>query len=355
MLNYGKNQGLLMIQHSSKADQATLACASKLFRDLCLPILYRFVALKNSRAITSFCSGIIENPSQADAVRYFALDVPYDTHGIRCDLILASLKLMLKLDHLSLSAFTLDPRHAALLLEETHLPQLISCDIWVPADFEDLFQNISKTSDLAAVFLTRHSTIKQLYLHSVFRLGASRPGHVSLPNLEFYHGDAVFFLAIDAISLTGVQLTWSAADDIDKIIIKLSSMTKPDLPFVSCHRYRGDPRQIVTSVSKHMRHTQTLRLQSLRNSSMLLSQQTLLGHISECLPRFTNLVYLAIDGAGVSPTDGERIAVENWGEACPTLQACCLNYQAWEKVDGRWEEYPLKEFWVLAGLPATYF
>ncbi|KAF7340874.1 hypothetical protein MSAN_02116900 [Mycena sanguinolenta] len=187
---------------------------------------------------------------------------------------------------------------------------------------------------------------------------ASQSLRVSLPNLEFYEGDAAFILGIDAICLKEVQLTWHDIDDadVDKIITRLSSMTNPDVPFVSSHQYLGDPcHQIVTSVSMHMPHTKTLRLHSLVDFFALLSQDTI-RHITEYLPRFTGLVYLAMEWCiGSFPTSGadedeDRIAVEGWGEACPTLEACCLNHYGWRKVDGRWEEYPIKEFWALAGL-----
>ncbi|KAJ6510758.1 hypothetical protein C8R45DRAFT_965109 [Mycena sanguinolenta] len=281
-----------VIQHSPKADQAALCRVSKLFRDLCLPVLYRVVRIQNPSYITSFCSGIIENPSRAQAVRSFTLGLRYQDSriNIRCDLVLAALKLMLRSDHLSISGSTLDNHHWAILLEEAYLPELISCDFWIP--------NVLPTPPLhlLALFFARHSTLKRVQFHSGCDLVASQSVRVSLPNLEFYKGDADFIPAINAIGLKEVLLTFYSGDDVDKIIVALSCMTKLDSPFVSSHSSGSwlALRQIVTSVSHHMKHTRTLRLQYLRN---LYSFTWRLGpdtirHITECLPRFSGLIYL---------------------------------------------------------------
>ncbi|KAF7340889.1 hypothetical protein MSAN_02118400 [Mycena sanguinolenta] len=343
-----------IIQQSGTADQATLCRLSKLFRDLCLPVLHRDVTIKGPRAIASFCSAILENPSRADAVRSLTLDVPYYepdvNHG---DLILATLKLMWRLEHLSVSLCTLEDHHWANLLERGQYTQLTSCDLWVPTDAPVILP--TRPSDLAVSFLTRHPTLKRVRFIFADRIVPSQSVRVSLPNLEFYRGDAEFIVAIDAICLKAVDLIWYSEDNVENIIVALSSITQPDLPFISSHELRswGGLRQIVTSLSKHMPHTQTLRLACLRGS---LRQDTI-RHITESLPRFTGLVHLQIGYYGdffqmstPGGSDEDRIVVESWGEACPTLEACCLNYLGWRKVDSRWEEFPIKEFWVLAGL-----
>ncbi|KAF7361548.1 hypothetical protein MSAN_01188400 [Mycena sanguinolenta] len=184
-------------------------------------------------------------------------------------------------------------------------------------------------------------------------------GRVSLPNLEYYEGDANLILAIDnAIRLKEVKLCWDSEDDaqIDRIIIGLSSMTKSDIPVVSSHVYPDDPFQIVTSVSKHMRNAQTLGLASLRDCIELLSRDTI-HHITGCLQRLTSLAYLEISSYPATPGDmaEDLITVQTWGEVCATLKACCFNRRGWSKVDGRWEEFPILEFRVLAGLSGTFY
>ncbi|KAF7361588.1 hypothetical protein MSAN_01192900 [Mycena sanguinolenta] len=346
-----------IIQQSPNADQAALCRLSKLFRDLCLPVLYRAVKLKDPCSSTAFCSGIIENSSRADVVRSFILDVSYEDFRIdgRDDLVLASLKLMSRLEHFSFSGLMLDANHhSRILLEEYHFPQLISCNLWFPTFSTPL-------SDLVALFLTRHPTLKRVHLHSNSRMVTSRSPRISLPNLEIYVGKAPFILGIDAIRLKEVQLTWSDTDsaDVDKIISRISSMTNPKLPFVSSHIYSSDNySQIMISVSTHMSHTRNLRLRRSKKSLWFYSvnhDRDMIRHIMECLSGFTNLVYLTINWAHHSKAENWSV-VERLVKVCPTLEACCSSRDAWRKVNGQWEECELEEFEVLAGLydPTDY-
>ncbi|KAJ6511007.1 hypothetical protein C8R45DRAFT_965886 [Mycena sanguinolenta] len=182
---------------------------------------------------------------------------------------------------------------------------------------------------------------------------------MSLPNLEFYDGDAGLILAIDSSGLKGVKLTWFDDADTEKIILGVSSMIKPNFPLVISHKYMGDHRrnhlfrQIVTFTSKNIQHTRSLRFRSFDTVfDPELSDDTAL-HIMECLPRFTSLVYLSLEWIGYSApsrvSNADRIVIEAWGKACPTLEGCGLYFHGWRKLDGRWEECPMKEFLVLAG------
>ncbi|KAJ6510757.1 hypothetical protein C8R45DRAFT_1207624 [Mycena sanguinolenta] len=300
-----------IIQQSPKADQATLFRVSKLFRDLCLPVLYRVVNLRPriSEFIESFCSGIAGNPSRAGAVRSFTLDEPRPSRAKpRSDLLLTPLKLMSKLTHLSIFAAALDDHHTCIILQ---------------------------------------------------KLFASRLGRVSLPNLEHYDGDANLILSIDSvIGLKAARLSWDSEDDaqIDRIIIKINSMTKSDLPVVSSHIYPDYPFQIMTSVSEHMRNAETLQLVSLENCIALLSRK-MIRRITGCLQRLANLAYLEISSFPSTPGDTAKdlITIEGWAEACATLRACSFNRRGWRKIGGRWEEFPIQEFRVLAGLSDTSY
>ncbi|KAF7340880.1 hypothetical protein MSAN_02117500 [Mycena sanguinolenta] len=342
-----------IIQHSGKADQATLCRLSKLFQDLCLPVLYRAVKIKGPHSIASFCSGIIENPPRADAVRSVNLQVHHSNYSdIHRDLILATLKLMSKLEYLSLSRFLLDDYHNRILLEECNFPQLISCYLWLPSNRGRHFP--IPLSDWTTSFLIRHPTLKQVHLHSDSRMVVSQSPRVSLPNLEFYAGHAAFILGIDAIRLKETQLTWFDADhaDVDKIIARLSSMTNADLPFISSHRYSGDDySQIMISVSTHMPHTRTLRVHRSFRTYVSEVNHDSIRVITECLPKFTKLVYLAMDWESYLNKAENWSAVERLIEVCPTLEACCSNHDVWRKVNGRWEECELEEFEVLAKPP----
>ncbi|KAF7361584.1 hypothetical protein MSAN_01192500 [Mycena sanguinolenta] len=326
------NELLHIIQHTPKADQAASSRVTKHFHELCLPALNREVNLKDSRFIASFCSGIIDNPSRGDAVRSFNITV--DFSEIRRDLILETLKLMSRLEYLSLSRFMSDDHHNRILLEECNFPQLISCNLSFPTSL----------SDLTALFLTRHPTLKRVRLRSDPRMVASQSPRISLPNLEFYAGQTLFIPRIDAICLKEVELDWSYTDDpdVDKIMTRISSMTNPKLPFVSSHIYSDNHHQIVISVSTHMPHTRTLRLCRSRRYFFVSSvdhDEDMIHHLTECLPGFTNLVYLAIDWVPHQNKAENWSAVERLVEACPTLEVCCSNRDAWRKVNGRWEEW----------------
>ncbi|KAF7340895.1 hypothetical protein MSAN_02119000 [Mycena sanguinolenta] len=181
------------------------------------------------------------------------------------------------------------------------------------------------------MFFGRHPTLKRVCLRSDYGMDALPSVHISLANLEYYEGDAAFISAIDTIGLKKIEIFWSqsARENVDKVIAGIGSITKSNLPFVSSHTYYDDPCEIVTSLSKHMRHTQTLRLRSFTEYSAELSQDTV-RRITECLPQFTGLMYLAVrwddseDSFPTLPFAANKNAVERWGEVCPTLQACCL-------------------------------
>ncbi|KAJ6510992.1 hypothetical protein C8R45DRAFT_965816 [Mycena sanguinolenta] len=295
-----------IIQHSPKADQASLSRVSRLFHDLCLPVLYRVVKIKDSRAVTSFCSSVLENPSRADIVRSFAADWPYSySQRPRSDLLLTSLKPMLRLNHLSLCASALDNRHSLILFEECNFPQLISCDIWAPLGSSGDGLSKGQMSDSIVLFLTRHPTLKRVHIHSILKMVASPSIRVSLPNIESYEGDAGLILAIDANALKSVQLIWF--NDVDtegsteKIILRVSSMIKSNVPLVISHKYMGDHRgsrivsRIVTSMSEHMRHPRTLRLQSLRQT-VGLNEDTWAHHGMPSTLHGSSLSFPGMDG-----------------------------------------------------------
>ncbi|KAJ6506704.1 hypothetical protein C8R45DRAFT_970304 [Mycena sanguinolenta] len=341
-----------IIQHSSTGDQASLSRVSRLFHDLCLPALYRIFHIQHPDSVNLFCSAVIENPRRAVVVRSFTAET------LRCarqDLLLAGLKLMSTLDHLSLSPATLGDRRRFILWKEHNFPQLISCDIWAPFSFFTTRQ----ISDAVALFLAGHPTLKRFHIHT--HVVPSPSNRVFLPNLECYGGDTAFIPAINTTNLKEAQFIWSSSDDADveKIIIGVHSMTKLDVPFVFSHRFSSHPHyhtifveKIVTLVAQHMRHIKTLRFE-------VMHSQDTIRHITEYLPCFTSLVYLAMDWSRFYlPTtneDVDRIAVEGWGKVCPTLEACSLNRNGWKNVDGRWEQCPIEEFWALAGLPKTRY
>ncbi|KAJ6511017.1 hypothetical protein C8R45DRAFT_1207790 [Mycena sanguinolenta] len=351
-----------IIQHSPKVDQASLSRVSRLFHNLCLPVLYSIIEIRHPDICVLFVSAIVENPSRADLVRSFAVDFSHDPTILPTpcsDLVLASLKLMPRLDHLFLCAFALDGRHAVILFEEFNFPQLTSCDIWAPWGTYGGSLTTKQKSDSVALFLARHSTLKRVHIHPAEMLVPSRSIRASLPNLQCYSGYAALIPTIDASGLQSAHLNWFNNADTEEIILAISLMAKPDFPFVFSHTYLGDPRDsplnlIVTSMSKHIPHTRILRLRSL-TATFEIAAQDAICHVTKCLPHFTDLVYLTMEW-GINPSTADnllsdmgRTAVEGWGNACPTLEACRLNHYAWRKDNGRWEECPINKFRVLVG------
>ncbi|KAJ7675153.1 hypothetical protein B0H17DRAFT_1140466 [Mycena rosella] len=89
----------------------------------------------------------------------------------------------------------------------------------------------------------------------------------------------------------------------------------------------------------------------------LLACDETIRPITECLPRFTGLVYLYLAmewylkpfRKSVATMEMDRSAVEAWGAACPTLETCCLNHHAWRQMDGKWKDYPMLDFRAQAG------
>jgi hypothetical protein len=96
----------------------------------------------------------------------------------------------------------------------------------------------------------------------------------------------------------------------------------------------------------------------------------MLAGITEYLSRFADLVYFGMENRyrltlGPPRTAADRLVVECWGDACPTLEACCLSECAdlhcfcgsnhylqdsvgWVKVSGVWTVAPLERFYELA-------
>ncbi|KAJ6548138.1 hypothetical protein DFH09DRAFT_1087257 [Mycena vulgaris] len=57
----------------ARKDQGSLCRVSKLFQELCLPVLNRIVELGHYASAIVFCSAIIENPSRGQTIRSFTV------------------------------------------------------------------------------------------------------------------------------------------------------------------------------------------------------------------------------------------------------------------------------------------
>ncbi|KAJ7434871.1 hypothetical protein FB451DRAFT_1571807 [Mycena latifolia] len=368
-----------IIQAASKEDQASLCRVSKLFHGLCLPIFNRTVRLGHYGRASTFCAAIIANPTRALAIRSFTVlniwepRLPAHPPDALSKLLIKVMKLMSRLEYLSIHPYALKGPSRLTLLQ-LYFPCLFACDIGPSPPH--LAGEETREGDAIALFLALHSNLTRVRISSNSRLTASPVVRVPLPNVQHYDGPAGLIPTLVLPGLKVAKLDWHAGETsstaIDRIIRALHLLTTPEIPIVSSHDY--DDRcctAIVTSVSAHMPHTKTLQMRPLREYHRLLDED--IRHIIACLPRFTGLVYLAMERRiSGFPTDKDEdcITVKTWGEACPTLKACCLsmfpspsllfllthrhrtsaNNYAWRKVDATWEEYPMLDFQSQAGL-----
>ncbi|KAJ7612173.1 hypothetical protein FB45DRAFT_1037095 [Roridomyces roridus] len=99
-----------------KAAQAALCRTSKLFHALALPILSRSVFLSTGRlkALEAFCSGMIQNPERATALRsltFWSKSPGANIH--QYDVLIEVIKLMTKLENLMFSEDSTAAHHLA--------------------------------------------------------------------------------------------------------------------------------------------------------------------------------------------------------------------------------------------------
>ncbi|KAJ6566975.1 hypothetical protein B0H19DRAFT_716308 [Mycena capillaripes] len=335
-----------IIQFTAKADQAALCRVSKLFHDLCLPILYREVHLKSYGCAAAFCSIIMKNPIRADAVRSI-IAPDFDEAGFRLFPALRSLlhtppQLIQRLEHLSVTIDEFDP-----FLTQCTFPHLVTCELRL------LSGNSPPPDDLVVSFLVRHPTLTRIHLRNHRTLLQTSSPKIQLPNLQYYTGNAPLLLHLNANCLREASVRWFQAQyaDAEKIIIALGSLTRASVPFrLSNEDVRHKPG-LMDSLSRHMPHMQSLRLREVLDRPVWNEFE---NAITSFLGRFTQLAYLAIESSRPNPSVWQfepenRIIVETWGNACPTLEACCFNGRAWRKVDRNWETFPIDEFRIVAG------
>ncbi|KAJ7100517.1 hypothetical protein C8R44DRAFT_353368 [Mycena epipterygia] len=348
------------------ADRASLCRVSKLFHALCLPILYRVVHLDvNLHSAVTFSSSLKENSTRADAIRHLIVTsttgprLP-DSVVARISMLTELLKLMQKLEHLSINPVVWygpeGPSHdyRPVILQST-FSGLLSCVIPMiegfVVDLED------PHIDLLGSFLSRHPKLTRIHVRG--QLLRAPSARISLENLQYYRGPGILLPSLDVgIGLREARIEWSSSeiDDLENIIVSLNSLTRHDIPFTFCTEDCDDDvdaLQIMDSISRNIPHTKTLRLACLVYFSYYTHEEiaNTSRHIRECLPRFTGLVYLGMEGHWPLKNEAEsQIEVKAWGDVCPTLEACSLDDGAWRKVNGVWEQYSIEDFRVLAGI-----
>ncbi|KAF7353991.1 hypothetical protein MVEN_01085800 [Mycena venus] len=232
----------------------------------------------------AFCSALIANPTRAVAVRSFTVDKDREWYssssaGLRFShLLIASIKLMVMLEHLSIYPYVWSSQsEIGLLLWQQTFPRLLTCDIGLP---------YGAPGDTFTHFCSRHPALTRLRLRSMNKVKSPPSNRVSLSNLVYYDGQAELLPFVIAGGLKAAQIMWHADADIEHIIVALSSLTRPDIPFYSYHEYCDDYCiPIITFVSMHMPQTKTLQMCSLVDFDRLLNRETI-DHLLACLPAF---------------------------------------------------------------------
>ncbi|KAJ7675127.1 hypothetical protein B0H17DRAFT_1182984 [Mycena rosella] len=336
-----------IFQVASRADQAALCRISRLFHALCLAVLYRVVHLQTDASLVAFCSAILSNSALPELVRSFTVIAESETWRISIEgwqLLKNSLKTLIRLEHLSFDAADTPG------LFRCTFPHLVSCILgighWTSTERENS----------AASFLLRHPALKSLDLLYPLDVRPTATARIPLLHLQRLRCPFRIVPGIEARCLEFARLDWEfgeEANDLEAIIVALKSMTHRDVPFICANDDCDDYfPEILASISRNIPYTKTLQM-----SMILLPQEharsEIISHFTNYLPRFTSLLFLSLDVSfdcfGTNDAE-DQISVQGLGDVCSTLVGCCLSGNAWRKVSGTWEKYPLEEFMALAGI-----
>ncbi|KAJ7687231.1 hypothetical protein B0H17DRAFT_1332495 [Mycena rosella] len=309
-----------IVQAAPRSDQASLCRVSKLFRDLCSPILYRVVDLEANASATDFGDTVLSNAALAGLVRSYSVHFPgagMAGDALRFSQVLAdSSKALVRLE-------------AFLGIANGH---------WSDAEQHDRL----------ASFLIRHPGLEKLHIqgfpHTLTPSSASV--RIPLPRLQHLRCPPRIIPSIVALRLKRVQLYWNDddLDEVENIFVALKAMTASDVPLICSNNFVQYLYEVVDSVSRNLPHTKTLQLDSYHSPPL----NEVIGHLKNCLPRFTGLAFLSVYNSSWDIPTQEEISVLR--DACPALEAYRLQRRAWRKVDGMWETYPWTDFDALAGL-----
>ncbi|KAJ7793625.1 hypothetical protein B0H14DRAFT_2925899, partial [Mycena olivaceomarginata] len=333
-----------IIKDTSQADQISLCLASKRFHGICLPVLYRVVHLVHYAHAVHFCAGVVDNPTRGNFIREFSVDCLREPLRTRAhipgrnwtSLLLESLTLMKML-----LRFSTHGQYKSAFLRCT-FPRLLCCEMSCAIDDTDSAESL-------ATFLIRHPTLTHLHLGANPRAHTSPGMRIPLLNLQWYAGPIGLLRSMDVGALREARIRCSTIHPkLESTIVALKLLTRPDIPFVFSHErreYLDFCARLVDVLSKHIPHTQTIRLPAVHGYLSLVIQR-----ITASIRRFTRLEFLAIEyhTSQWMMHENMSIPLQVLGNACPTLEACQLSDLAWRKVDGMWEDCSLEDFRLLA-------
>ncbi|KAJ7619669.1 hypothetical protein FB45DRAFT_1033520 [Roridomyces roridus] len=300
-----------VIQNAPKCDQATLCRVSRLFYGLALPSLNRTVTLCtvgfNVEVLEAFSSALIQNPERADSVRSLTFINGCSSTVPTEDILIQSLTLMRRLEHLSI-----DDSQAHMYAWELNIEQ----------------------------FLSRHPTITHLRLGSEIGQNVDSADLMEgtlLPKLQYYHGMLRLLGAFSTHSLLALRTSWTLQNR--DLVQNLVAQTNPNLSLCIECLFEHQLSDILIQLPARMPQLKKLKL--LGWDRMVMSAMSVpdtVDQITAYLTRFECLTYLALNHVfdqGSSAVDNRK-ALQVWANACPTLRGGGIGEMAGRKVGEQW-------------------
>ncbi|KAJ7629581.1 hypothetical protein B0H17DRAFT_1218142 [Mycena rosella] len=332
-----------IVQLTLRSDQASLSRVSTLFRDLCLPILYRVVRLNSRASVAGFGAAVLSNNALAELVRSYTAA---DFFGVPSSLLMDSSKALIRLESLSLHQSLAGADLRALL--GLTFPHLVRCRLrtaTLQLGPKYAFPSAEK-QDVLMSFLLRHPALENLHIEDPYHMEVwpSQSARIPLLHLQRLRCPAKIVPSIDTTNLRRARLCWNTG-----VLI----LSNPPKSKTSSFRFGRWPTPISPSNMPNMR---TLQLGLTFGPTHIDEHNEIMGHLKNYLPRFMTLAFLSLEYTTIwpsAPTFDEKQAIDSLSTVCPTLEACRLHDHAWRKMAGRWEEYAVEEFEALAGLSWT--
>ncbi|KAJ6479982.1 hypothetical protein C8R47DRAFT_604321 [Mycena vitilis] len=335
----------------SSSDLAALCRTCKLFHAIATPFLYRVVYLR-SEDVENFCSTVLGDiPKFAELVRSFTTDAR-PCQPLIGPLVSKCVKTLTRIENISINGHYL--QNARLDVMACTFPHLSRCIL----SLKDNFCPSTKEEDMVASFLIRHPALKSVIItHSwSSEFWPSTLACIPLLDLQRICASPRRIPSILARNLHEVRLEWIDRDPVEPVFSILGPMTGTENPFVYSHFCWGDQfAEIMDSISRHVPHAKTIHMDVYALESWV--REEIIVQVIESLPLFTGLRSFGIqskgNSAGATSTmwgENDGITVRGLGDICSTLQMCRLNKNAWRKINGTWELFPIEDFRTLAGI-----
>ncbi|KAJ7036600.1 hypothetical protein C8F04DRAFT_1394183 [Mycena alexandri] len=308
-----------IIQAAPPHDWASLCRTTMLFQGLGVPLLYRVVDLKTVASVEAFCSTIASHTAKfAKLVQSLTVDA-----------------------------------HALLIVS---LFELHTSD-----------RHWTNTEGLGTLssFLARHPTLKSVTIYDTAQFEwPSTAARIPLPDLQRICAPAKVFPRIIVDGLKEARLEWEFRDEVhmwppEPIFLALKATTRREKSLVCsifCSNF--ELPSIMASASMHIPHAKALRIvvADLRADDEDLRLCDI-QCVKQYLSRFTGLEFFSLEmfelwgrvAFGATEAD-DQLTVHDFGDLCSTLQACRTSQNAWRRMNGTWERFPLTDFFPLAGI-----